>query len=720
MTAREAPTVPPKVTRAQKAAAAKTASVLVEALPYIRRFWEKIVVVKYGGNALHAPRTARRRRTAPGDALASFAEDVVLMRAVGMLPVVVHGGGPQIGALMERLGKETEFRNGLRVTDADTLDIARMVLVGKVNRDIVSAINVHGPIAVGMSGEDANLITAAPRHADLGFVGNVSVVDPTMLERLLAEGLIPVVATIGADESGQAYNINADTVAGALAEALQAEKLIFLTDIEGLRVVADDPTTVIHQASARGDRRDRPRRGSAGRHDPQGRGLRQRGAGRGRPGPHPRRAGAARAAARALHRLGRRDDGAAVTDPDVAAVDAPSERASLMRTYADPPATFVRGQGTVLYDADGSEYLDFITGLAVVSLGHAHPAVADAVAEQARTLSHVSNLYGNTLAPEVARTIDRLINGGTGQAGGQVFFANSGAEANECALKLARRWAGLGRHVVISADNAFHGRTLATLTATGQPEKQAPFLPLPEGFVHVPYDDVAALDKALDPDTVAAVLLEPLQGEGGVMVPSSDYLGAVRALCTERNALLMLDEVQTGLGRTGHWFAFQAQGLEPDVVTMAKALGNGMPVGACWARAEVAAAFGPGDHGSTFGGQPLALAAVKATLAVMESEDVCRRAREGGARLGAGLAGLPGVVSVRGAGLLLAAQLEAPVAKEAAAWALDARPAGQPGAARRHPRGAAAAGARRRDRHARWRILGEALAASLAGTDGPR
>jgi acetylglutamate kinase len=243
--------VPPKVTRAQKAAAAKTASVLVEALPYIRRFWEKIVVVKYGGNALHAADgVGEADGETPRDALASFAEDVVLMRAVGMLPVVVHGGGPQIGQLMERLGKEAEFRNGLRVTDADTLDIARMVLVGKVNRDIVSAINVHGPIAVGLSGEDANLITAAQRHADLGFVGNVSVVDPTMLERLLAEGLIPVVATIGADESGQAYNINADTVAGALAEALQAEKLIFLTDIEGLRVVAEDPTTVIHQASA--------------------------------------------------------------------------------------------------------------------------------------------------------------------------------------------------------------------------------------------------------------------------------------------------------------------------------------------------------------------------------------------------------------------------------------------------------------------------------------
>jgi acetylornithine/N-succinyldiaminopimelate aminotransferase len=328
-----------------------------------------------------------------------------------------------------------------------------------------------------------------------------------------------------------------------------------------------------------------------------------------------------------------------------------------MGTYAEPPVTLVRGEGTVVYDADGKAYLDFITGLAVVSLGHAHPAVADAVAEQARTLTHVSNLYGNALGPEVARTIDRLINGGTGQAGGQVFFANSGAEANECALKLARRWAGGGRHVVVSADDSFHGRTLATLTATGQPEKHAPFLPLPAGFVHVPYDDVAALDNALDPGAVAAVLLEPLQGEGGVNVPSSDYLGAVQALCRERNVLLMLDEVQTGLGRTGHWFAFQAQGLEPDVVTMAKALGNGMPVGACWARAEVAAAFGPG--------------AARATLATMEAEDVCGRARHAGAILTAGLAALPGVVSVRGAGLLLAAQLDRPIAKEVAARALE-------------------------------------------------
>jgi acetylglutamate kinase len=244
-----------KNSRAQKAAAQNTASLLVEALPYIQRFRGKIVVVKYGGNALNgaADGASGADGAGAGDgasaALASFAQDVVLMRAVGILPVVVHGGGPQIGALMARLGKEAEFRDGLRVTDAETLDIARMVLVGKVNRDIVSAINVHGPLAVGMSGEDANLITAAQSHVDLGFVGHVSEVDPTMLRRLVAEGIIPVVATIGADEAGQAYNINADTVAGALAEALQAEKLIFLTDVEGLRVVPDDPTTLVHQVN---------------------------------------------------------------------------------------------------------------------------------------------------------------------------------------------------------------------------------------------------------------------------------------------------------------------------------------------------------------------------------------------------------------------------------------------------------------------------------------
>ncbi len=217
------------------------AGVLVEALPYIRRFRDAVVVVKYGGSALAGSEASP---------LASFAQDVVLLHSVGVKPVVVHGGGPQIGELLRRLGKEPEFRDGLRVTDADTLDVARMVLVGKVNRDIVSAINVHGPLAVGLSGEDAKLITAAAHSGGLGFVGTVLGVDATILRRLLAEGLIPVVATIGADQSGQAYNINADTVAGALAESLGAEKLVFLTDVEGLRSDASDPGSLVRQVTA--------------------------------------------------------------------------------------------------------------------------------------------------------------------------------------------------------------------------------------------------------------------------------------------------------------------------------------------------------------------------------------------------------------------------------------------------------------------------------------
>jgi predicted acetylornithine/succinylornithine family transaminase len=343
-----------------------------------------------------------------------------------------------------------------------------------------------------------------------------------------------------------------------------------------------------------------------------------------------------------------------------------------MHTYAEPPVTFASGEGSWLVDTDGRRYLDFLSGLAVTSLGHAHPVVADAIADQARTLSHVSNLFGNTVGPEVACTIDRLIGGGADGPGGQVFFGNSGAEANECALKLARRWAGPGRFAVVSTWDAFHGRTLATLSATGQPAKQEPFLPLPDGFDHVPYDDLAAMEAACDPARVAAVLVEPIMGEAGVVVPSSDYLTGLRQLCTDRGILLMVDEVQTGLGRTGRWFGFQHLGIEPDVVTLAKALGNGMPVGACWARPEVAAAFVPGDHGSTFGGQPLAMSAVRATLAVMEAEDVPARAIAAGARLRAGLAALPGVVGVRGEGLLLAAELQGAFAVPAVADALAA------------------------------------------------
>lgn len=341
----------------------------------------------------------------------------------------------------------------------------------------------------------------------------------------------------------------------------------------------------------------------------------------------------------------------------------------LMTTYAPPPVTFVRGEVSWLYDPEGKPYLDFLCGLAVTGLGHAHPAVAEAVAAQARTLLHVSNLFGNEIGPEVAATIDRLLGGG-----GRIFFCNSGAEANECAVKLARKWAGPGRHVVVSAYGSFHGRTLATLHATGQPEKHEMFQPLPEGFRHVAWEDPADLERALDP-TVAAVLLEPVQGEGGVNPASAAYLTAVRRICDERGLLLIVDEIQTGLGRTGRWFGFEHAGIRPDVVTLAKALGNGMPIGACWARADVADAFKPGDHGSTFGGQPLATSAARATLRVMEAEDVPARAEAAGRRLRAALEATKGVGQVRGLGLLLAVELIEGEAKAVTRQLLERRPA---------------------------------------------
>ncbi len=328
----------------------------------------------------------------------------------------------------------------------------------------------------------------------------------------------------------------------------------------------------------------------------------------------------------------------------------------LMPTYPPPPVCFVRGKGTRLWDTEGRCYLDFVSGLAVASLGHAHPVVTEALASQAAALVHVSNLYGNEHNEPLAAAIDALVCGDSPDEHGGVFFCNSGAEANECAIKLARKFGGRGRHVVVSAYGSFHGRTLATLHATGQPTKHEPFQPLPEGFRHVPLDDLGALTAAVDP-TVAAVLLEPVQGEGGVNPVSVDFFRGARRLCDERGALLMVDEVQTGFGRTGRWFGFQHFGVRPDVVTLAKSLGNGVPVGACWARDAVAAVFEPGDHGTTYGGQPLAAAAARAVLAEMVRLDVPTLAAKAGDRLAQGLAALPGVTSVRGRGLLLAAEL---------------------------------------------------------------
>ena len=341
----------------------------------------------------------------------------------------------------------------------------------------------------------------------------------------------------------------------------------------------------------------------------------------------------------------------------------------LMPTYGPPSVQFMRGEGAYLWDRDDKRYLDFLSGLAVTSLGHSHPAVAEALAAQSQRLLHVSNLYATEHNWAVATELDRLIGDGS-PAGGQVFFCNSGAESNEAAIKLARRHGGPGRHVVVCAFQSFHGRTLATLAATGQPQKWDTFQPLPEGFRHVIWDDLDELEKAID-DTVSAVLLEPVQGEGGVNPATVEYFQGVQQICRDRGILFMLDEVQTGLARTGRWFGFQHFGVDPDVVTMAKALGNGVPIGACWAKAEVASAFQPGDHATTYGGQPLATAAARAVLDTMVAIDAPTLATEAGAALSHAMLELPQVSGVRGLGLLLALELDGVNAQTAAARALE-------------------------------------------------
>ncbi|MEZ5273508.1 MAG: acetylornithine transaminase [Ilumatobacteraceae bacterium] len=341
-----------------------------------------------------------------------------------------------------------------------------------------------------------------------------------------------------------------------------------------------------------------------------------------------------------------------------------------MPVFGAPQVMFERGQGTVLWDTEGRRYLDFLCGLAVTSLGHANPVVAEAICTQANTLLHVSNLFANPVATEAAIRLNSLLAEVTGE-GGQVFFCNSGAEANEAALKLARKFGGRGRHAVVSAYGSFHGRTLATLAATGQPAKHEPFHPMPDGFRHATFNDIDALAAAVD-TTVAAVLLEPVQGEGGVLPADPGYLRAVRQLCDERGLLLIMDEIQTGFGRTGEWFGFQHAGIVPDVVTMAKALGNGFPIGAVWARTEVAGLFRPGDHGSTYSGTAIATAAANAVLQEMHRIDAPHLARQRGEELVGKLRAVPGVASVRGVGLLLAAELADGIdAKAVYAWALE-------------------------------------------------
>jgi acetylornithine aminotransferase len=324
--------------------------------------------------------------------------------------------------------------------------------------------------------------------------------------------------------------------------------------------------------------------------------------------------------------------------------------ASLQNNYGKPSIALVKGKGIVVIDADGKSYLDFLGGIATNILGHAHPAIIKAVTKQVSTLSHVSNFYAHPSAIALAEKLVAM----TGDKNAKVFFCQSGAEANEAALKLSRR---TGKVRVVAAQGAFHGRTMGALSLTGQPSKREPFLPLIKGVKHVPYGDIDAMRKAVSKKT-AMVIIEPIMGEAGVIVPPTDYLQQLRQLCDRNGSLLVIDAVQTGMGRTGDWFGYEYSGITPDVITLAKGLGGGLPLGAMIALGKAANLFQPGDHGSTFGGNPVTTAAGLAVIEYIETQDILRKVERQGAHLMQELALIPGVKEVRGAGLLLGIELE--------------------------------------------------------------
>ena len=342
--------------------------------------------------------------------------------------------------------------------------------------------------------------------------------------------------------------------------------------------------------------------------------------------------------------------------------------AAIMPNYGMPPVAISRGAGCLVWDADGREYLDLIAGIAVSSLGHAHPAIVEAVSRQVATVAHTSNLFLHEREIELAERLLCLLGGD-----GRVFFANSGAEANEAAIKLVRRCQGPERPVIVAAEGGFHGRTMGALALTGKESIRAPFGPFGLTVRFVPFGDAAALSAAVDAD-VAAVFLEPCLGEGGVVPAPAGYLRAAREICDRTGALLVLDEVQSAIGRTGIWFAHQAEGVRPDVLTLAKGLGGGLPIGACVGLGGCGTGFAKGDHGSTFGGNPVACASALAVLEVIEGDGLLAHVTDVGAQLAAGLGaiGHPLVASVRGTGLWLAVVLTAEVAAQVEAAARQA------------------------------------------------
>ena len=616
---------------------------------------DDLIVVKYGGHAM----TDTTNRDA-------FVRDLADVIAAGTQVVLVHGGGPQIDTTLSTLGVPSRFERGLRVTTPEVMDVVQQVLLGSVQPDLLTRLGAVGIRALGMSGANAHLLQSTVLDPDLGLVGDTPKVDAHALREVLQAGFLPVVSSLsanlnfaGGSHERALLNVNADMVAGAIAAALGARALVVMTNVAGIYARWPDETSLLTDVSL-GELtallptlQDGMIPKLAGCLHALERGVPEAYVVDGRPAGALARCLAGQGDGTRIRGNGLAPAGRAESQPEQWSTQWSTV---MMHNYATPPIRLIRGRGVHVWDSAGTEYLDMLAGIAVNALGHSHPALQRAVHQQMRTLGHVSNLAASDPAMSLAEQLLTLM-GSAAASGGRVFFCNSGAEANEAAFKIARL---TKRPKVIVAHGAFHGRTIGALSWTAQPAKQEPFLPLPGEVQVVPFGDLEALTSAIDERT-AAVVLEPIQGEGGIIVPPDGYLSAAQHLARDMGALFILDEVQTGIARTGNWFAFQHEDLRPDVVTLAKGLGGGLPIGACIAVGEAATLLTPGTHGSTFGGNPVCTAAALAVLRTIQDEDLLTNVRQVGQALAAALVppNQQVVTGVRGRGLLLAAELAA-------------------------------------------------------------
>tara|TARA_B100000959_G_C14987233_1_gene626157 strand:+ start:648 stop:2624 length:1977 start_codon:yes stop_codon:yes gene_type:complete len=566
---------------------------------------------------------------------------------------IVHGGGNEIAELQKRLEMKVVHFEGLRVTDQASLEVAEMILSGTINKKVVSGLIAAGIDAIGISGIDRGLFRCTKKShpsVDLGLVGEIHDVRPEVVYDLVHNNITPVISPISLGADGKHYNVNADEAAAALAVAVKATKLFFVSNVPGIIqdnnvITTLDPATAIELIEQKVIKS----------------------------GMVPKILSAIQAVKEGVDQVrivdGKglsKDTGTTIisngsgnklpnTNKDTSDV-VTAEAKFVVSTYSRPLPVFTHGKGVYLFDTEGRRYLDFTAGIAVTALGHSDKQWVEAVSRQAGKLTHVSNLYHTEPHVELAQQLTES------SFADRVYFCNSGTEANEAAFKFARKWARANHHTnvktrIVAFEGSFHGRTTGSLAATSKTKYRSPFEPLMPGIDFATLNDIASAEKTITNET-CAVIVEPIQGEGGVNTASNDFLSELRKICDKNKALLIFDEVQCGLARTGHLWAYQNSGIRPDIMTLAKPLAGGLPIGATLVTEDVAQTIHPGDHGSTFAAGPLVCKAANVVFNRVSQPDFIANVASTGKYLKQKLLQLEPqqLVDVRGSGLLIGAE----------------------------------------------------------------